>query len=247
MKKLGWALLFVVVLLGASLLIFFGTNNRYHFAYRSFKGLKEASSMTLAYESKIGMGSNQVGIQGETRMTTSPKVSAITVHGQLGFLGTPKLMDIYIQEGAIYYKYNLGFLPWQKGEPHLEEDAFNPSNIPAMGQNIQFFPLLRFAKELEKEDLGQEMRYYTTSLFTEEEFKGFLGEVLKLKEAQLAALDIDAYEIALIFTKETNMIKVFEVTFDHRVRGIALHSSFRLELLGLNDVGVITTPEGLPD
>lgn len=247
MKKLGWVLLLVVVLLGTSLLLLFGTTNRYNFAYRSFKGLKEASSMTLAYESKIGMGSNQVGILGEARMITSPKVSAITVHGQLGFLGTPKLMDLYIHEGAIYYKYNLGFLPWQKGAPNLEEDAFDPSTISTMGENLQLFPLLRFAKELEKEDLGEEMRYYTTSLFTEEEFKEFLGEVLKLKEGQLAALDIDAYEIALIFTKETNMIKVFEVTFDHRVRGIALHSSFTLALRGLNDVGVITTPEGLPD
>lgn len=245
-KKAIIVLLSVIVLLLIALTIFFYTDHRYSYAIKTYRSLSQVESMEVAYKSRIGLGENLMGIHGTAAMTFNPKASYIEVATDLPFLGSQKIMDIYTEGPEVYHKFNLSFLPWQKGIPLLSEDAFNPSNLTEMSPKAELLPVLKFMASLKKEEDETTLTYYTTDFFTNEEFKEFLVGTLKLEGMNTEDWNITAYKIAAYFDKKEKLMKEVSLAFTNEVQGIQVENEFSLEILSVNSLEKITAPEGLP-
>ena len=235
----------LIVIIASGLILYF-TDNRYSLSIKSYYAMKNATSMDLSFESKMGMGENSIGITGETQLTTSPKVSLTQVSMTLPILGNLNIMDVYTSEDKIFHKYNLSFLPWQEGMPILQEDAFNPAMFSELDLNVDLLDILKFATVLDKGSEGELLEYYTTDYFTEEEFKAMLVRFLKLDEAQVKNWNIKDYKISFAFNKERKEMEKISISFNHDISEVVLSNQFILTFRELNSISDIPVPEGLP-
>lgn len=235
----------LIVLIAAGLILYF-TDNRYSLSVKSYNALRSATSMDLSFESKMGMGENDIGVTGETQLTISPKVSFTQVSMTLPVLGNMNIMDVYTSEDKMFHKYNLSFLPWQEGMPILQEDAFNPAMFGELDMNVELLDLLKFASVLDKGSEGELLEYYTTDYFTMEEFKAILVSFLKLDKTQVENWNITAYKISVAFNKEKKELEEISIDFDHDISEVVLSNQFILTFNELNSISEIPAPEGLP-
>lgn len=234
----------LIVFIAAGLILYF-TDNRYSLSIKSYNALKNATSMDLSFESRMGMGENSIGITGETQLTTSPKASFTQVSMVLPILGNLNIMDVYTEDTKIFHKYNLSFLPWQEGMPILQEDAFNPAMFGELDMNVELLDLLKFASVLDKGSEGELLEYYTTDYFTEDEFKAMLVRFLKLDEVQVENWNITAYKISFAFNTEKKELEEISIEFDHDISEVVLNNQFLLTFHELNSISKIPVPEGL--
>ncbi|MFH5837152.1 hypothetical protein ACHAL6_13910 [Proteiniclasticum sp. C24MP] len=237
--------LLVLVLAGGLILYF--TDNRYSLSYRSYSALKNASSMDLSFESRMGMGENDLGIQGDTRLTMDQKASYTEVSVDLGPLGNRKIVDIYTAGEKIYHKYNLPFLSWQEGMPILQEDSFNPTMFTDLQMDVKLLDLLKFASILDRNEEEELLEYYTTDYFTPEEFKGILVGLLKLDATDVENWNIRTYEIRFSFHKNRKELEKVAVKFDYEVSEMVLGNEFILIIHELNSVQEIPVPDGIAE
>lgn len=234
----------LVLVIAAGLMLYF-TDNRYSLSYRSYNTLRNASSMDLSFESRMGMGENSLGIHGDTLVTMDPKASYTEVSMNLGPLGKTRVVDIYTAGDRIYHKYNLSFLPWQEGMPILQEDSFNPAMFGELQMNVKLLDLLKFASILDKENKEELLEFYTTDYFTPEEFKAMLVDFLKLEESEVENWNITAYEVRFSFHKERKELERISVNFDNEVSSMILSNALILTINGLDTVLEIPVPEGI--
>lgn len=246
-KKIIIGLLGVMVLLLLALTVLFYTDHRYSYAVRTYRALSAVESMEISYNSHMGMDENQLGIHGTAAMTFSPRAAFIDVYTDLPFLGDQKIMDIYSEEKEVYHKFNLAFLPWQRGIPLLSEDAFNPANLTELSPKADLVPMLRFLASLKKEEDAEKITYYTTDFFTPEEFKKLLSETLSLDSMDTKEWEMEAYRISASFDKEEKLLKEVRIEFTNRVRNVTMENEFSLEILSVNSVDAIEKPVGLPE
>ena len=246
-KKIIIGLLSLLLVAVTALTIFFYTDHRYSYAIRTYRALSEVQSMEIAYKSRMGLGENHLGIHGTAAMTFAPKAAYIEVYTELPFLGSKKIMDIYTEEKEIYHKFNLAFLPWQKGIPMLSEDAFNPSNLTELSPKAEILPILRFLSSLKEEEDQEKLTYYTTDFFTPEEFKKILSETLKLDGVNTEDWNIESYRISAVFDKEEKLLKEVRVEFTNLVRDLSVENEFSLEILSVNSLETIEKPQSLPE
>lgn len=235
----------IFILAVLALVVIYFTDNRYSLAVKSYSALRNATSMDLSFESNMGMGEGSLGISGDTLLTLNPRVSYTEVSLNLAALGRQKIVDIYTEGEEVYHKYNLSFLPWQKGMPVLQEDAFNPAVFGKMNTKVNIIDLLKFVYILDKGRDEEIAEYYTTDFFTIEEMKSILISVLNLDPEQVRSWNIKAYEIRIAFNKERDELEFLSVMFDHDVSGVILSNSFILNIKSLNSVPEIDVPEGL--
>jgi len=235
----------LIVFIAAGLILYF-TDNRYSLSVKSYNALKSATSMDLSFESKMGMGENNIGITGETQLIMNPKASLTQVSMTLPIVGNLNIMDVYTSEDKIFHKYNLSFLPWQEGMPILQEDAFNPAMFSELDMNVELLDILKFASILDKGSEGELLEYYTTDYFTVEEFKAILVSFLKLDEAQVENWNIKDYKISFAFNKEMKELENISIAFNHDVSEVVLSNQFILTFRDLNSISDIPVPEGLP-
>ncbi len=237
------ALLLLFITMG--LLLYF-TDNRYTLSVKSYNALNNATSMDLSFESRIGIGENNIGIIGDTQLTVNPNASYTEVRLDLATLGNPKIVDIYTSNEQVFHKYNLFFLPWQQGMPIIQEDAFNPAMFGQFQMDLKLLDLLKFVSILEEERNEELLEYYTTDYLTVEEFKMMLVNILKLDEGEVLNWNIKSYEIRFSFHKEKKELERIAIEFDHDVSDMDLNNQFILTIHELNNVIEITAPVGLP-
>lgn len=242
LKLMG--LLLVVTIAAAGVLYF--TDNRYSLTYKSYNQLRNATSLDLSFESRMGQGEQVLGISGDTLMITSPRESYTEVSLDLDLLGNPKIMDIYTLDEETYHRYNLSFLPWQKGMPVFQEDAFNPASMGKLDSDVNMLDLLKFAYVLDKGVEGELVEYYTTDYFTVEEVKEMMVSILDLDPEVVKNWDILSYEFRVSFSKDEDQLRKISFLFDQNVSGITLNNGFSLTINSLNSVSEIETPEDLP-
>ena len=237
--------LLVLVIAGGLLLYF--TDNRYSLSYRSYNAVRNASSMDLSFESRMGMGENSLGITGDTLLVLDPNTSYTEISMDLGPLGNRRIVDIYTEEDQVFHRYNLPFLSWQEGMPILEEDSFNPAMFSELQMDVKLLDLLKFASILDKDEGEELLEYYTTDFFTPEEFKAILVTMLKLNEADVENWDIRTYEIRFSFHKEKKELEKLAVKFDYEVSEMVLDNELILIINELNSIEEIPLPEGITE
>jgi hypothetical protein len=242
LKLMGGLLLLTMAAAG----ILYFTDNRYSLAVKSYNRLKNASSLELSFESRMGAGDNTLGISGETLMLTSPRESYTEVSLDLAALGSPKIMDVYTLGEEVYHRYNLSFLPWQKGMPIFQEDAFNPATMGSLDSDVKMLDLLKFAYILDKGRDEEQVEYYTTDYFTIDEIKGMMVSLLDLAPSVVDGWNILSYEIRVTFDKGEDQLKILSFTFDQEVSGVTLNNGFTLNIDALNSISDIEAPENLP-
>ena len=250
MKKIILWVVSVMVLLGlVTVGAFYLTNNRYRLAYDSYRDVKEAITMDLSFESRIGQDEASVGIRGNTVITTpEPRQSLTGVYLQSNFLNDPRIFDLYTRGDEVYYHYNLPFLPWQKGMPLLQEDGFNPAIFAKPIEDIKLWDLFKFAYVLEREETEFTLDFYTKDYFTNEEFKSILIKALGLDADQVENYDIREYEIRFSFDKETGELKEVTLTFTQQINELILDSYFKLKINELTEeLRSIVVPNGVEE
>ena len=247
MKVVLWILGGIVAISLVAVGVFYLTDNRYKLALENYNDFHNAVTMDLSFESLIGQDRASVGIRGNTVVTTpEPRKSLTGIYLQSSILNNPRILDIYTSGDQVYHHYNLPFLPWQKGVPLLQEDAFNPAVFGDSFQEVDIWDLFKFSYILERQEMESTLDFYTTDFLTNEEFKKVLVSILGMDPSQVESYEIRSYEIRFSFLKESYELKEVTISFTQQVSDVILDSYFKLIINELTEeMRTIVVPNGV--
>lgn len=230
------ALLLVVLLVAFG--IFWFTDTRYSLAAKSYLKISSAEAASVEFDAS---GGRLMGVSGTMLLDNKggKSLTDVTLSTSLFALG----VSIYTEAEDSWVKTS--FAPdWIKAE---KGDSAGGFEIPAEKlKEIKVIDVLKVLSQFDRTESGDEIILSTTDAFTAEQLKEALAIVIPNQYFATESWNIKSYEMKVIFSKSTNLLKTVSLTTVQEMMGVDIEMKASATLKGLGADVVVTRPKDLP-
>jgi hypothetical protein len=230
------AVLLVVVLVAFG--IFWFTDSRYSLAAKSYLKISSADAASVEFDASGGRlmgvsGTMQVDNKGDKSMTD------VTLSTSLFALA----VSIYTEGEDAWVKTSFS-QDWIKAE---KGESTGGIEIPAEKlKEIKVMDVLKVLSQFDRTESGDDIILSTTDAFTTDQLKEALATVIPNEYFATESWNIKSYEMKMVFSKSTKLIKSVGLTTVQEMMGMDIELKASAALKGLGADVVVTRPSDLP-
>lgn len=230
------AVLLVVVLVAFG--IFWFTDTRYSLAAKSYLKISSADAASVEFDAS---GGRLMGVSGTMQVDNKSDKSMTDVTLSTSLFALE--VSIYTEGEDAWVKTSFS-QDWIKAEKG--ETTGGIENPAEKLKEIKVTDVLKVLSQFDRTESGDDIILSTTDAFTADQLKEALSTVIPNQYFATESWNIKSYEMKMVFSKSTKLIKSVGLTTVQEMMGMDIELKASAALKGLGADVVVTRPSDLP-
>lgn len=230
------AVLLVVVLVAFG--IFWFTDTRYSLAAKSYLKISSADAASVEFDAS---GGRLMGVSGTMQVDNKSDKSMTDVTLSTSLFALE--VSIYTEGEDAWAKTSFS-QDWIKAEKG--ETTGGIENPAEKLKEIKVMDVLKVLSQFDRTESGDDIILSTTDAFTTDQLKEALSTVIPNQYFATESWNIKSYEMKMVFSKSTKLIKSVGLTTVQEMMGMDIELKASAALKGLGADVVVTRPSDLP-